>query len=103
MRSNDLLARQQQLCERSAQLRLAWVREIQCVKSPLSLGDQLLRSAAWIRRKPVLSAVAAMLLLAWQPKRAVVWGGRIVWGWNLFQGVSKTPLACWAKRPFSRG
>jgi hypothetical protein len=33
----------------------------------------------------------------------VVWGFRILWGWNIFQGVSKTPLACFAKRFFSRG
>jgi|GEM_PF-1825114 hypothetical protein len=103
MRNNNLILRQQQLCERSAQLRFLWTQEIQCVKPPLSLGDNVLWSAAWILRKPVLPAVGAFLILAWQPNRAVVWGYRILWGWNVFQGVSKTPLACFAKRFFSRG
>ncbi|TRZ68362.1 MAG: hypothetical protein D4R98_02330 [Comamonadaceae bacterium] len=103
MRNNNLILRQQQLCERSAQLRFLWAQEIQCVKLPLSRGDNLIKSAAWISRKPVLPAVGAFLILAWQPKRAVVWGCRILWGWNVFQGVSKTPLACFAKRFFSRG
>ena len=85
MHTKDLTLRQQQLCERSAQLRMAWVHEVQCVKRPLSWGDQLLRGATWIRRKPMLSALAVLLMLAWQPKQAVVWGGRIVWGWRIFQ------------------
>jgi len=50
MRNNNLILRQQQLCERSAQLRFLWTQEIQCVKPPLSLGDNVLAAEVFVGR-----------------------------------------------------
>lgn len=96
MNNDDLLARQQRLLVRSAQLRLVLADQAQILQRPLALADQAQGGLQWLYRNPQWPLGALVLVVLVRPRRALVWGGRLWWGWKMFkrtqQWLGQLPL-----------
>ncbi|MBI3531266.1 MAG: hypothetical protein HY068_02095 [Burkholderiales bacterium] len=84
-REAELAARQQQLLIRSAELRVTLAHQSQTLQGPLALADQAVSSVHWLRSHPQWPLGALLLLAVLRPRRALVWAGRLWWGWGLYQ------------------
>lgn len=89
MNNDELLLRQQRLLARSSQLRLTLADQAQVFKSPLALVDQLRNGLQWVYRNPHWPLGAMLVLAVMRPRRALMWGGRMWWGWKMFQRARK--------------
>jgi len=89
MNKTELLHRQQALLQKSARLREQLKIQSRVLVKPLGLLDQGRRLAQWLGRHPVLPASALVLGVVLKPKRALVWGGRLLWAWKTSQTVKK--------------
>jgi GAF domain-containing protein len=94
MNKHELMARQQALRLRSAQLRLNLREQTQVFKRPLALADSAQSALQWLYRHPALPIGAAALLLVLRPKQALVWADRAWQVWKSFQRVQD-----WLARP----
>ena len=94
MTKHELLARQQGLLLRSAQLRHSLKEQTQPLKRPLALADSAQSALQWLYRHPALPIGAAALLLVLRPKQALVWADRAWQVWKSFQRVQD-----WLARP----
>jgi hypothetical protein len=82
---NELARRQQQLLIRSAELRVALAHEVRDLQTSLSVADQVMAGAQWLRQHPLLPLLAVALLALRRPRRALRWASRLLWGWGLYQ------------------
>ena len=94
MNKHELLARQQALRLRSAQLRLSLKEQTQVLQRPLALADSAQTGLYWLYRHPAVPIGAAALLLVLRPKQALVWAGRAWQTWEGYQRVKD-----WLARP----
>ena len=94
MNKHELLARQQALRLRSAQLRLSLKEQTQVLQRPLALADSAQTGLHWLYRHPALPISAAALLLVLRPKQTLVWADRAWQVWKSFQRVQD-----WLARP----
>ncbi len=89
MNKTELLYRQRNLVHKNAQLREQLKVQSSVLVKPLGLLDQGRRLVQWLGRHPVLPASALVLGVVLKPKRALVWGGRLLWAWKTSQTVKK--------------
>jgi len=89
MKQNDLALRQQRLLVRSAQLRLVLGDQAQVLRRPLALADQAKAGLQWLCRNPQWPLGALVFVVLVRPRRALVWGGRLWWGWKTFKQTQK--------------
>ena len=94
MNKHELIARQQALLLRSAQLRHSLKEQTQVLKRPLALADTAQSAVQWLYKHPALPIGAAALLLVLRPKRALAWADRTWQVWRIFQRVQD-----WLARP----
>lgn len=96
MNNGDLLVRQQRLLVRSAQLRLELADQAQVLQRPLAVADRAQSGLYWLYRNPQWPLGALALLIVVRPRRALVWGGRLWWGWKTLkhtqQWLAKQPV-----------
>lgn len=85
MNNDELVVRQQRLLVRSAQLRLVLADQAQVLRRPLAVVDRAQSGLQWLYRNPQWPLGALVLLLLVRPRRAIVWGGRLLWGWKTFK------------------
>lgn len=85
MKHVDLALRQQRLLIRSAQLRSTFASQAQGFKAPLALADEIRSGVTWLYRNPHWPLGALLALVIVRPRRVILWGGRVWWGWKLFQ------------------
>lgn len=85
MNHGDLALHQQRLLMRSAQLRNTFASQAQDFKAPLALADQIRGGVTSLYRRPLWPLGALLALIIVRPRRAIVWGGRVWWGWKLFK------------------
>lgn len=88
-RLQEIKRRQEILVARSETQRgeLAWLA--QNVRKPLRILDETLAVFRAFRLNPVLSAVAVSLFVATPRHKLLLWIGRAITGWELYQAVSK--------------
>jgi len=85
MANDELLLRQQQLLTRSAELRLELAQRAQVLTKPLAMADRARELVHWLASNPAWPAGAALALIVLRPRRALVWGGRLWWGWQSYR------------------
>jgi len=88
-RAVPLQQRQQQLLQRSAELRgdvaQAWLR----LQAPLGIADQVHAGWLWLRRHPELPLAGMLALVVLRPRRVWRWGGRLWWLWRRWRRVQR--------------
>lgn len=89
MKTDELAMRQQRLLVRSANLREALVIEVQPLKTPLALTDQIFSGLAWLRRHPGWPVGGLLLTAIVRPRKAMVWVGRLWWVWGSIKNVRR--------------
>lgn len=89
MNNDDLVLRQQRLLARSAELRLALTTQGQVFKAPLAVVDQAQAALQWLYRNPQWPLGALMGLVVLRPRRAILWGGRLWWSWQMLRRARK--------------
>ena len=87
MNNDELVARQQRLLVRSAQLRLTLADQAQVFKAPLAVADQAQAGLQWLYRNPLWPLGALLLLVIVRPRRTILLGGRLWWAWATFKRV----------------
>ncbi|MBA3056574.1 MAG: YqjK-like family protein [Gammaproteobacteria bacterium] len=97
MNNDDLAMRQQRLLVRSEQLRLLLAEQAQALRRPLALADRVQSGLQWLYRNPQWPLGALALVILVRPRRALVWAGRLWWGWRAFKQarhwLNQHPLA----------
>ncbi len=84
MSNHNLVLRQQRLRIRSAQLRQTLTGQAVALQRPLALIDQVRSGLQWLYRNPQWPLGAVLVLVLVRPRRAMVWGARLWWGWKTF-------------------
>jgi hypothetical protein len=74
--------RRRRLVAQAAAQRLALAHDVEPWRGRLALVDRGVDAVRYIRRHPALLVGAALLLVAWRPRRAVKWLQR---GWLIWQ------------------
>lgn len=82
MKTAELLARQQRLLVRSAELRLRMQGDLQRLQRPAAWLDQVQAGWVWLRQHPEWPLAGLALLLVLKPRRMLAWGGRLWWLWR---------------------
>src|SRR5665647_176727 len=85
MKHAELVLRQQRLLLRSTELRLSLADQLLVLKRPLALLDRTRDALQWLYRPPLWPTTGLLVLLVLQPKRIILWGGRLWWSWKAFQ------------------
>ena len=85
MASRELIARQERLLLRSAQLRLALTDQVQIFKRPLALADRARNAVQWLSENPLWPLSALLVLTVLKPRRVVSLGGRILGVWAAYK------------------
>jgi hypothetical protein len=85
MTQDELLLRQQALLLRSTQLRLALTQQTQVFKKPLAVADRARDLLRLLANKPAWPLATALLLVAWRPSRAFLWGRRLWWAYRSYR------------------
>lgn len=85
MKPDELLLRRQRLLARSAQLRVEFAQQADALRRPLAIVDQARQVLNWLAANPGWPLAGALLLVLWRPRRALVWGGRLWWGWRSYR------------------
>jgi hypothetical protein len=85
MNHTELALHQQRLLMRSADLRHAMGQYVVPLKKPLAVVDQAWWATQWLVRHPEWPVGAVLVLTLLRPKRALVWGTRLWWGWRAIQ------------------
>ena len=88
-RQRELQLRREALRLRSAELRLEIAGQAQVLQAPLAWVDQARKSLRWLRTHPEWPLGALVLLLVVRPRRTLRWGGRLWWGWGLWQQAQR--------------
>jgi hypothetical protein len=81
--------RQQQLMARSGRLRQRLADDVQVLRRPLALADQVRHGWQWLRAHPEVLAGSALLLALVQPRRAWRLASRAWAGWQLWQRLQQ--------------
>ena len=93
MKNNNLLLRQQQLIDHSAQLRASIADQSHVLIKPLAFADKVQDGVNWLYRNPTWSIGAVLVLLVLKPRKAILWGSRFWGAWKIFkrlqEGVGK--------------
>ncbi len=84
--ADDIAAKRARLVALAAEQRAALGRQVQPLKMSLRVADQGVAVARTLGRHPLLVAGAAVLLVAWRPRRALRW---LQYGWMGWQIVLK--------------
>ncbi len=85
MNNDELILRQQHLQIRCAQLRLNLADQVVVLKKPLAVADQARKSAQWLYNNPQWPLGIILLMAALQPRRSIIWTGRLWWTWGVFK------------------
>jgi hypothetical protein len=81
-----LALRKQRLQMRSAGLRRTLAAQVNTTFGPaLTVVDHVQAGGRWALAHPALLAGGAALLLAWRPKRGLVWAQRGWWLWQTWR------------------
>lgn len=81
-RLEQLAARRAQLQAQASAQRAILAQQLQRWRPPLALADRGIACARAAARHPLLIAAAAVLLVAWRPRRAL---GLVQYGWMAWQ------------------
>ena len=82
MSPNELLLRQQRLLIRSTELRLQLRGQLESLRRPAAVADQVRSSLNWLYQHPQWPAGVLALLLILKPRRALAWTGKLWWLWK---------------------
>lgn len=85
MNNTELALHQQRLLMRSANLRQAMGVHAAPLQKPLAIVDQAWSVTQWLIRNPEWPVGTLLLLALLRPKRALIWGTRLWWGWRALQ------------------
>jgi len=83
-RDIELAERKQQLLIRSAELRVSMAHHARALRGPLSVVDQAMAGAQWLRTHPAWPLGTMLMLAVLRPRRILRWGFRLWGGWRLF-------------------
>ena len=87
MTKHELLIRQQRLLVRNAELRVNFAHQIQVLRKPLLLVEQVQWGVQWLSKNPIWPIGALLMVALLRPRRALAWGGRL---WLLFKTIKNT-------------
>lgn len=93
MDTSDVLARQQRLRVRSAQLRFTLESQTRAFQAPLAVADQVRSGLQWLYRNPQWPLGALLVLVVIRPRRTIIWGRRLWWTWKTFRKVRNWMLS----------
>lgn len=85
MDNTELALHQQRLVTRSANLRHAMGVHAAPLQKPLAVVDQAWWATQWLVRHPEWPLGALLLVALLRPKRVLIWGTRLWWGWRALQ------------------
>lgn len=86
-RLDDIRRRRQYLVARAETQRSELAYLTQTVRKPLGYVDQAMAFVNIFRLHPALTAIAASMFIATPRHRLLLWIGRILTGWELYQVV----------------
>lgn len=92
MNNDELEVRQRKLLIRSCELRLILTDQTQVLKKPLVIIDQVRSGLQWLRCNPQWPLGAILLITIVRPRKSLVWGGRLLWTWNIYKRIKKWML-----------
>jgi hypothetical protein len=84
-RRAELLQRQRQLLQRSAELRVTLGQQAQVLRSPMALADQVRAGAQWLRTHPVWRLLPIVVVALVRPRRSLRWASRLWKVWSLYK------------------
>ena len=98
-RAEVLAQRQTELLMRSALLRERLASDVQVLRRPLALADNLRTGWNWLRAHPEAPLVAAAVVVVMRPRRALSWAARLWWGWRTVQrlGLAQPLMDAWKR------
>ena len=82
MSPNELQLRQQRLLIRSTELRLQLRGQLENLRRPAAVADQVRSSLNWLYQHPQWPAGVLALWLILKPRRALAWSGKLWWLWK---------------------
>ena len=85
MNHTELILQQQRLLLRSAKLRHDMGAQAASLQKPLALADQAWSTGRWLVRHPEWPIGALLIVALLRPKRTLIWGTRLWWGWRALQ------------------
>jgi hypothetical protein len=80
-----LALRQQQLLQRSAELRVTLGQQAQILRSPMAMADQVRAGVQWLRTHRVLRLVPVVAMALVRPRRSLRWASRLWKAWSLYK------------------
>jgi hypothetical protein len=86
---DDLLRRRERLILRSGQLRQDWALQVQVLRAPLGIADQVRAATQWLLRHPEWPLGAAALILLLRPGRALRWASYGWQGYGIYRRVQR--------------
>jgi hypothetical protein len=98
-----LAQRQQQLQTRNAVLRQRLGQDVQALRAPLALADQVRSGWRWLQVRPQWLAVGVTVLMVWRPRRAWRLAGRLWAGWRLWRRLQRWSASLAPLLPHARG
>jgi hypothetical protein len=85
----EVLLKRERLIQRSNQLRLAWSQQVQVLRKPLGVADQVRSAAQWLMQHPEWPLGVAALLIVLRPGRALRWASYAWQGYGLYQRAQR--------------
>lgn len=85
MNNTELVLHRQRLLMRSSELRLTLKEQAGVFKRPLAMADRARHGLQWIARNPKWPLGALIVVIVLRPRRVIVWGNRLWWGWQMFK------------------
>ena len=85
MNHTELALRQQRLLSRSTDLRRNLGVHAAPLQKPLAIADRAWWAGQWLVSHPEWPLGALVLVVLIRPKRALIWGTRLWWGWRTLQ------------------
>ena len=86
---DELLRRREQLLMRSSVLRDDWSRQVQALRAPLGVADQVRAGAQWLLQHPEWPIGAALVIVLLRPRRLLRWAGFAVQGYGVYRRVQR--------------
>ena len=82
---DEVLRRRERLIQRSSQLRQDWAQQVQVLRKPLGLADQVRAGAQWLLQHPEWPIGVGTLLIVLRPGRALRWASYAWQGYGVYQ------------------
>mgnify|MGYP001766764420 CR=1 FL=1 len=86
---DEVLRRRERLRLRSGLLRQEWAQQVQVLRKPLGLADQVREGANWLLQHPEWPIGVGALLIVLRPGRALRWASYAWQGYGVYRRVQR--------------